>query len=559
MVPPAAVDMTTGHGGTFVGRTHEVATLERLCRHARQGGPTCAVVVGEAGAGKSRLLVELERRGADAEFISMSGYEPEQHVPLAAASSLVRRLESDPTSGIALAGLAFRGTSSPFSDRPAEHQSIEPVRLFEVAHRVLAAKGPVVLLVDDLHWIDDLSRGLVHYLVRAAGGVDQPLALVVAGRPSATTRHFAGALPRVVRAERSIELRLAPLDREAGVALALDLAPQLDPVEAERAWERARGSPFWMQLTAQSRHLELDIDEMLRDRLRAATADVLAVLETLAIAGHPVTTESIAAIHGWTERRAGRAAADAERHDLVLATPSGLVVLHDLLRSAVERAASPRQVELRHRQFGCWLEAAGGDDDAELLEALHHRLAGGDADVGLALRIARSRRRRLVDELGLTMLLAVANDAPPDKPESMELVEALARLCAEMGRHEHALSLWSRRTRHGARKRAGPGRAAGLQSRARPWSPGYGVAAPPARPRRTQRGALRDRDAGAGGRPPTPLRTAARRRPPCGGTIARTSSHPGDGDRGCRPPRRRRSPRLSGVGAGGCGHRSHGR
>ena len=133
--------------------------------------------------------------------------------------------------------------------------AIEPVRLFEVVHRALAALGPSVVVVDNLHWVDDLSLALLHYVIRAAEAVRQPLAVVIASRPSITAQRFADSLRRVIGDDRCIEIDLDPLDRQAGTTLALDLDPQLNRAQAEQAWARAEGSPFWLQLTARSRVL----------------------------------------------------------------------------------------------------------------------------------------------------------------------------------------------------------------------------------------------------------------------------------------------------------------
>jgi len=45
---------------------------------------------------------------------------------------------------------------------------LEPLRIFETAHRALRQVGRPLLLVDDLQWVDELSLALCHYLVRAA-------------------------------------------------------------------------------------------------------------------------------------------------------------------------------------------------------------------------------------------------------------------------------------------------------------------------------------------------------------------------------------------------------
>ena len=78
---------------------------QRLARaRMRQGGPpddgpSAAVIVGDPGSGKTRLLAELASRLADMTQLSVVGYEPERQVPVAAAAELLRTLRAVPDGG----------------------------------------------------------------------------------------------------------------------------------------------------------------------------------------------------------------------------------------------------------------------------------------------------------------------------------------------------------------------------------------------------------------------------------------------------------------------------
>ena len=72
--------------GCLIGRAAEVAALRDLCRQVvRDRVSTVAVVVGDPGSGKTRLLAEFQSLVDVREQISISGYELEQNVPLACA------------------------------------------------------------------------------------------------------------------------------------------------------------------------------------------------------------------------------------------------------------------------------------------------------------------------------------------------------------------------------------------------------------------------------------------------------------------------------------------
>ena len=163
----------------FVGRVDELAALGEVAdAAAKRVKVAAALVVGDPGSGKTRLLAEAAARIRMKNLFRVVGYEPESDVPLAACSDLLR--------GLAAAGPG-RASARPnsCSARPTRRSSpLEPVRIFEAAHRALRALGPALVLVDDLQWVDELSLALCHYLVRAAEADAQPLALIAVARPS---------------------------------------------------------------------------------------------------------------------------------------------------------------------------------------------------------------------------------------------------------------------------------------------------------------------------------------------------------------------------------------
>jgi predicted ATPase len=101
--------------------------------------------------------------------------EPERSVPLAAAASLLRTLIGVPGHGARLEALLFG---------PEAAAALEPVRLFESAHRAFRTLKRPLLVVDDLQWMDELSYALCHYLIRAARDSRQGVAVFAATRPA---------------------------------------------------------------------------------------------------------------------------------------------------------------------------------------------------------------------------------------------------------------------------------------------------------------------------------------------------------------------------------------
>lgn len=423
-------------GSSFVAREVELTTLCGLCRSVQQGGgPVAAVVHGDPGAGKTRLLSEVRSQVDLSEHLTVVGYEPEQTVPLAAARILLGRLAATPDVEPLAEALFFDAPSS---------GPLEPVRVFESAYRAMASLGPTLLVVDDLQWVDPASIALCHYLFRASEVAGRPLALMAASRSSPSSRSFAGSLARVIGdPDRFVELDLGPLEREPGMRLAMELAPGLGEDEAAELWRRAQGSPFWLEVLTAHRDSELDVGEVVTRRLRTAGPDAASLLALLALGGRPLPREDLPGLKGWTVARAERAGAELVGCGLAVDSAGSLRVTHDLIREGAARDLPPKAAGQIHRRLAAWLEEGAGGDERMLLEALVHRREAGLPALELALRLSCSHRRRLLGLDGLDELAGIAEDAGPRDPAGLALLHEVAALAAELGEHAVAFERWS--------------------------------------------------------------------------------------------------------------------
>ena len=416
----------------FVGRTNELAALDEVRRAASAGDVAAAVVVGEPGSGKSRLLAEVADRGELEGVFRVIGYEPERHVPLAAASDLLRALAEGPQTGRRLGELLFEAV-------PEEESTLEPVRVFEATHRALRATGSALVLVDDLQWVDDLSLALCHYLARAAEATGEPLALVAAGRPSPNEALLSASLGQVLPPERLTRLELGPLTSGEALELAKALAPALRDDEARNLARSAGGYPFWIEALVRTGGAEADAARLVTARLRGASADAAALVALLAVAARPLALANVAHLNGWSPERAEHAARELVTCGVAAESGTALRLAHDLIRTAAAREIPEEQRVDLHRRVGDWLTRIAGDDVRRLREALGHRHAAGLASLDLAYLLVRSPQRTLLGEDGLALLVTIADHAGPSDGTALALNDGIAALAAALGRHDVAL------------------------------------------------------------------------------------------------------------------------
>jgi DNA-binding CsgD family transcriptional regulator len=416
----------------FVGRIDELATLASVASAFGRGEVAGAVVIGEPGSGKSRLLAEAVARVELPNQFRIVGYEPASDVPLASTSDLLRALAEATPQGRDLEALVFdagRGDTSP----------LDPIRIFEAAHRALCAAGQALVLVDDLQWVDELSLALCHYLVRAAQATGQPLALVAAARPSSAVDSFAASLRHLLPPEHMEEIELGPLADAEALELVKELAPDLRDDAARSLADKSGGSPFWLEALVRSDSAEIDAGRLVTARVRGASADAAALLALLAIAARPLTLTDASELNGWEVARTERAARELVARGIGAETAGALRLAHDLIRAAAAREIPDENRARIHGRVSEWLVGTGGGDIRRLREALGHRHAAGLETLDLASRLVRSPQRTLLGEDGLALLVTIADEAGPFDEGALDINDGIAALASALGSHDVAL------------------------------------------------------------------------------------------------------------------------
>lgn len=422
-------------GTPFVGRREELDQLARLIhRSRRERAPSAALVTGEPGSGKSRLLAEVLDRSEVRRQGRLAGFEPVRSVPLAAAGALLRQLAQVPGPGRDLERLVFGGDGQ---------ESRDPLRIFEGTHRALASSAPMLIAIDDLQWVDDLSLGLVHYLLQAAVATHHALIVIAVARPAPIAATFGASIDVIVPAEQRVQIELGPLALEDGLSLAHALDAHLGDAAAAELWRRSRGSPFWLHSLILGGKTG-DRSGVIQDRLRDLGSDAAALLTALAIGGRPFTVDDLGRVLEWEAPRLGHAAGELTGRGLVVEAAGMLRTAHDLIREAVQPDIPSATGRRLHARIADLIEQDAGSDLQLLREALEHRVAAGSPAADLALRMVTSPQRRLLGSEGLSILASTANGLDPGSAHQVALDEALGELAGVLGEQRLAIERWGR-------------------------------------------------------------------------------------------------------------------
>ncbi|HEX4283098.1 MAG TPA: AAA family ATPase [Solirubrobacteraceae bacterium] len=387
----------------FVGRVAELEALEELVRRAGSGSGGAMLVAGEAGIGKSRLVAELGTRARAAGTSVLVGECVELAEGELAFSPIISALRGVMADAAALEGLGGPLLSALAALWPVAG-AVEGVvggreQLFEGVYRVLARlaeRQPVLLIIEDVHWIDQSSRDLLAFLVRNARR--DAIVLVVTYRPDELHRGhpLRPFLVELERSGRGQRVELEALTRpEVAEQLQAIAGHVPDGRVTERIFRRSEGNPFYAEeLLATAQDSGGQLPASLRDtlllrveRLSAATREVL---QAAAIAGRSVDHRLLAPLVGLDEPMLLGALREATDNHLLVSSGAGMTCAfrHALLREAIYDDALPAERLRLHRAIaetlGTHREYAGPSAAAELA---HHWHAAGEARAALTASV----------------------------------------------------------------------------------------------------------------------------------------------------------------------------
>jgi class 3 adenylate cyclase/tetratricopeptide (TPR) repeat protein len=500
------VDVDQRPVAPLIGRDAELDLLKRCyARTLRKRSVQLVTLLGEPGLGKSRLIHEFARQVDDHQ--ELVSWRQGRCLPYGdgitfwALGEIVKAqagiLESDPSTQVAAKlDSALQALVGRASDREWLRARLAPLlglsndegpgtdqaELFAAWRRVIeamAASGPLVLVVEDLHWADAALLQFLKYLIDSSAAI--ALLVIAAARPELLDRHPGWNEQR----PNASSITLSPLtDTDTTALIAALLDQPVLPTEVQALLlERAGGNPLYAEEFARLltdrgllvRHghtvrlspgQEIPFPETVH-ALIAARLDLLplerkALVQDAAVVGKVFWSGALATIGGRDEQALQEELEELERRELIrtakvssVAGQNEYAFWHAVVRD-VAYAQIPRTGRMhRHRTAAEWLEHLAGERLADRAEIIAHHYSQA---VALARATGEQARRLAELEERARRFLILAGDraigldvsqahayyqralalCPPDHPEHPRIVAGTARAAFQSGRVEDA-------------------------------------------------------------------------------------------------------------------------
>ena len=433
------------------------------------------MIEGDAGIGKTRLIAEFRRRPelAETRFFVGACQHIREPLPLRPIVDAVRPLRADladlelsPVVG-ALRSLLPEFDQLPASPEPLSDRAAERRRLFRGLRDLLEAAGPVILAIDDVQWIDELTVDFLRYLMAKP---PSDLTLVVTYRGE-----DAPAGVRALRAAMSesidqTHLTLRPLKVTETAAMAADLL-EVDDVPDDFAaflHELSSGMPFAIPELLDlldGRGIEirsddacspdaiagLDVPHLLRDqvaeRLDQLTDNGRSVVEAAAALQLPATLATLVGTCSADDHDALRGVDEALESGLLVERSDTLGFRHPLVAQAVYSTMPMVRKHRLHRQAATSLELLW---PVPLGQVAYHRRASGQVTewVETAEHAADQAADARDDAEAARLLDTLLREAPLEPAQRTRLAVKLGRVALDAANPSSMIAPLSDALRH---------------------------------------------------------------------------------------------------------------
>jgi class 3 adenylate cyclase/tetratricopeptide (TPR) repeat protein len=475
----------------LVGREVELAYIRALFAKAVAGSsPQLALIVGEPGIGKSRLVSELlgdvDARPEMVTWRQGRCLPYGEGVTFWTLAEVVKAhagiLETDTR---AVVEAKLDAVLPEGEDRDWFRQRLRALLGLEAAKaereenftawlrflEEVAARGPTVLVFEDLHWADDALLAFLEYF--ASHVAEVPLLLIATARPELFETH-----PSFAAASRVNRVVLEPLTERETETLVASLVDELAKDVRATIARQAEGNPFYAEESARlvrdtvaSRSsggesaVAATVQAVIAARLDALTPELKAALTDAAVVGEVFWDGALAALGERSPAEVDAALRELVAKQLVhrvrsssMAGEREFAFGHALARE-VAYGELPRAVRAKkHAAVAAWIEQKAGDRAADLAELIAHHYAtalelaraAGDAELAASLVEPAVHYLTFAGDRAWALDVAAAERsyaqaleiAGPDSPHRSPLLAKWAKALTQLGRRSEAVPVF---------------------------------------------------------------------------------------------------------------------
>lgn len=472
---------------TLIGRTHDLEALYLLVEGVKSGQGHAALVSGEAGIGKSRLVTEVKTYAAQKGFLLLQGncFQTDSSFPYAPLRDLLRAYLTshvEANNGLEpyvhvlskllpdLPLLLPQFVTLPFQEVTADPEQ-EKRRIFTtLTHFFMyqTARQPVICVIEDLHWCDDTTLEFLFSLIRRCS--QQPLFFLFTYRSDEVQPALRRFLAQLNRERLTQEFALSHLAR-ADIQVMLQaifalqrpaLVETLDAIST-----LTEGNPFfieeilkslvttgeifyadgtWKRKALQEMSIPQSVQDAVQQRTDHLSPPAKHVLTFASVAGRRFDFALLQQVMGCDEEQLLVLIKELIAAQLVIEeSAERFAFRHALTRQAIYSALLTRERRALHRTMGETIEQLHGSSlqDAQVADLAYHfyqagvwekALAYGQraGEIALALYAHRAAVEHLTRALDAAQRQALSSTA--------QLYRMRGKVYDTLGEFEHAHS-----------------------------------------------------------------------------------------------------------------------
>lgn len=460
-----------------VGRDRDLATVKSAITNVASGNSQSILITAPSGVGKTRLLQEASTIAVTGGFriLRAQGQNQPGLSPMATMESVVQTfvdyILEDPDlrnrlhdkmqnyaselhAVVPQVATALRLGETDSHDRSLTDRRIA-VAVATLIGNLSTPENPVLLLIDDAQWADDLTLTMLD-----CWQLTEPVQtlLVVSSRPSDDL------VVRLKNTQKfSVELSLVTLEKADSDLLLKSMAGELPDEILDAVWKLAHGNPFvssavlrglvegnvlipdedrWKVDQDELRNLQMsgEAAEVLKQRLVRLPQESFDLLAVGAVLGKEFSTQVVAQLTGTKYETAIEHLASPRDHHLVWETAADGVChfVHDQIREAVLDTLSEKELSEIHLAAAEYLVNATPDSHYEI--ASHYDAANRPKQAlpfaVIAGREALARHALGVAQQQYSIALRSCKDAPPE--ELFEILNGMGTVFMLSGRYLEA-------------------------------------------------------------------------------------------------------------------------